>query len=49
MFGVTKVHNFGAIVRIQHNIFQLQIAVENSMLVHVGHTLAQLASVRTIP
>lgn len=42
VLGVAKVHDFRVVLRVQHNVLQLQIAVEEAVLVHVRHALGQL-------
>ena len=42
MLGVPKVHDLGHVVGVEDNVFELEVAVEDAVGVHVRDALAKL-------
>ncbi len=42
MLGVAKVHNLAVVVRVDDDVLELEVTMEQSMFVHVLDTLSNL-------
>ena len=42
MLGMSEVHNLEIVVRVKNNVFQLQVAMEDTISVEMSHSLSHL-------